>query len=117
MNPVAGLLLCLLPGACSRSAAPGPDFGDYRLRENCLYRTLCGEIHGRGVSHIEEAAQYASAVCEQPISQKKMQHAASTGGGSSTSEEPVDERMALLEFDWHAMAVAQQLKDQCGASQ
>jgi hypothetical protein len=41
------------------------------------------------------------------------QHAASTGGYSTVRGEPADEQMAEIEFDWHAMAVAQQLKDQC----
>jgi hypothetical protein len=45
-----------------------------------------------------------------------MQHATSAGRYPATSDELTKERMAQLEFDWHAMAVAQQLKDQCVAS-
>jgi hypothetical protein len=120
IKPVAGFLVCLLLGGCSRSNAPyvpGPDSVDYRLREDCLFQTLCPEIRRRGPKDVEGAAAYASSVCEQPVSQKRMQHAASTGDSSAMKDETSDEHMAQLEFDWHTMAVAQRIKDQCGASQ
>src|SRR5579871_4379825 len=110
LAPVAGILVCLLLGSCSRSTSPyspGPDFVDYRLREDCLYRTLCPEIRRRGPKDVEGAAAYASSVCEQPVSQKRMQHATSTGSSSAMKDEATDERMAQIEFDWHVMAVAQ----------
>ena len=116
---VAGILVCLLLGNCSRSTSPyspGPDFVDYRLREDCLYQTLCPEIRRRGSKDVEGAAAYASSVCEQPVSQKRMQHAASTGSSSAMKDEASDEHMAQIEFDWHAMAVAQRLKSQCGGA-
>jgi hypothetical protein len=119
VKPFAGLLVCLLLGGCSRSTAPyspGPDFADYRLREDCLYQTLCPEIRKRGPKDVEGAAAYASSVCEQSVSQKRMQHASSIGGSPALKDEASDERMAQLEFDWHAMAVAQRLKDQCGGA-
>jgi hypothetical protein len=119
---LAGLLICLLAGGCMQHPsdvpyASRPDINDYSAREDCLYRTLCSEIHRRGTGDLEGAASYAGRVCELPISQKMMQHAASTGGQSAMNEDLPDERMAELEFDWHAMALAQQLKDRCGAPQ
>jgi hypothetical protein len=93
------------------SYAPGPDAEDYRLREDCLYRTLCPEIGRRGAMDLEGAAGYASSICQEPIAQKMTRHA-----GGPSNDELARERMAQLEFDWHAMAVAQQLKDRCGGA-
>lgn len=90
------------------SYSSGPDPEDYRLREDCLYRTLCPEIARRGAKDLEGAAGYASALCQEPIKQKIRGHA-----GRQSDDEQAKERMAQLEFDWHAMAVAQQLKDRC----
>ena len=117
---LAGFLICLLADGCMQHPSnvpyvPRPDISDYSAREDCLYRTLCSEIRKGGTADLEGLASYAGRVCEQPISQKMMQHAASTGGQSAVNEDIPDERMAQIEFDWHAMALAQQLKDRCGA--
>lgn len=122
MKRIAGLLICLFLSGCQEAQpgtpnSRGPDVIDYRVREACLYRTLCPEIRRRGAGDVEGAAGYASSICQQPISQKMMQRATSAGRYPATSDELTKERMAQLEFDWHAMAVAQQLKDQCSASQ
>lgn len=111
------LLICLFLAGCQ---GPPPNIpqspAEYRAREDCLYRTLCREIRRRGAEDLEGAAGYASAACQPPVSQRETQ-AAPTGSHSSENGQTSDERMAQLEFDWHAMAVAQQLKDRCVASQ
>jgi|GEM_PF-5657018 hypothetical protein len=113
------LSICLLLSGCRGagfdvSYSPGAGGEDYRLREDCLYRTLCPEIGRRGGKDLEGAAAYASSLCEEPILQKMRQRTASARGPSD--DEISKEHMAQLEFDWHAMAVAQELKDRCGGS-
>ena len=110
------LSICFLLSGCrgagfEASYSPGPDARDYGLREDCLYRTLCPEIARRGAKDLEGAAGYASSFCQEPITQIMMRQA-----GGQSNDEVAKQRMAQLEFDWHAMAVAQQLKDRCGAS-
>ena len=110
------LSICLLLSGCRGagfdvSYSPGPDAEDYRLREDCLYRTLCPEIGRRGAKDLEGAAGYASSLCQEPITQKMSRHA-----GGPSNDELTKERMAQLEFDWHAMALAQQMKDRCGGT-
>jgi hypothetical protein len=122
MRRPGALLICLFLSGCLRPSAnlsysPTPAFNAYRAREDCLYKTLCSEIRRRGTEDLEGAAGYASALCQQPVSQDESETAAPTGGHPLESGESSDERIAQIEFDWHAMAVAQQLKDRCGAAQ
>lgn len=112
----AGVLICLLLDGCQ---GPPPNVphspNEYMAREDCLYRTLCAEIRKRGAAGLEEAASHASTVCRLPISRAEDQQTKATNGRSTG--ETREERMANLEFDWHAMAVAQQLKERCVAPQ
>jgi len=95
---------------------PAPDFNDFKVREDCLYQKICTEIHKRGTDplSLEGAALYVGGVCQQPISLKMMRHTASTIGYRGMNDELTDERMAQIQFNQHALTVAQQLKDQCG---
>ena len=48
-----------------------------------------------------------------PIARKMEQHAASFGSFTASNDEITDEHIADLEVRQHALAVAQELKDQC----
>jgi hypothetical protein len=115
MKPLPVLLICLLASGCQEPPSNIPRSPDeYRAREDCLYRTLCQEIRERGKEDLEGVASYASAACQIPVSREKSQQVSSPE--AQPAGETSEERVAQIEFDWHAMAVAQQLKDRCGAS-
>ncbi len=109
-------------GACMEAPpkpkyVPAPTLADFTAREDCLYRVVCPEIAKRGTAplDLEGSGEYAAAVCNQDVSNKMMQHAASTGGYSAMDDAITDNEMEKMKFQQHAIVVAQQLKDQCAA--
>ena len=115
------LILCLLAlSACGAAVTmpayvAAPNDNDYMDREKCLYSQVCIEIGKRGTAplDLEQSANTAAFVCQAPIANKIRSHLVSTEIHIDWQDVINQENIRLLEVEQHALAVAQESKDEC----